>query len=144
MLDIKKIKQVFLNIFFPPVCLNCGKIGKYICNDCEVSLLENDLICPICNKLSFNGKTHKKCKGKYSIDGLISIWQYKGIIAKIIKILKNNKNKSLVKEIIQKSFYTIIKDKKRFALFLRFLNNNNITVTFIPTYKEKSKKLNKE
>ncbi len=143
-MDFKKIKKALLNILYPKTCLNCKTPGKYICQNCEITLLENDLVCPVCNKLSFQGKTHKNCRSKYSIDGLISIWEYKGIIAKIIKVLKNNKNEDLVKEVIEKSFQVIIKDKDRFLAFLNFLNHNNITITFIPKFKEKNKRLNKE
>ncbi len=143
-IKLKKIKIALLNILYPPICFGCKAPGKYICKKCEIGLLENDLVCPVCNKLSFNGKTHKSCKSKYSIDGLISIWQYKGIIAKIVKVLKNNKNKDLVKEIVEKSLEVIIKDKNRFLPFLNFLNHNNITITFIPKLKKKNKKLNKD
>lgn len=33
-----KIKNLFLNLFFPRFCLNCGKEGNYLCKDCRGTL----------------------------------------------------------------------------------------------------------
>jgi len=74
---------------FPRFCLSCGKIGTYLCDNCR--FLVRPLvfqICPICQQPSFNGKTHKHCYQKESLNGLISIFPYRGIIKKAIIKLK--------------------------------------------------------
>jgi len=47
--------------------------------------------CPICEKSSIGGKTHPGCKGRYTLDGLFSLFKYKGIIRKAITKLKYKK-----------------------------------------------------
>jgi ComF family protein len=77
-----------LDLIFPKTCLSCGKEGGYICDNCltKVKLLKP--VCPYCEKASIDGFTHTKCKKKYGLDGLISIWDYDGIIKKAILALK--------------------------------------------------------
>lgn len=48
-----KIKNVLLDIFFPPLCFGCQKYlenrNKYVCGDCLRSIkLNNTLFCPVC------------------------------------------------------------------------------------------------
>lgn len=39
-------------------------------------------------KSSIDGMTHFKCKRKYGLDGLVSVWEYDGVIRKAIVTLK--------------------------------------------------------
>lgn len=45
-------------------------------------------ICPYCEKASVDGLTHIKCTRKLGLDGLVSIWEYEGVIRKAILALK--------------------------------------------------------
>ena len=59
------------------------------------------MICLVCNKGSFDGLTHPKCRNKYSIDGAFSAISYKGIVKKLIYNFKykpflSDLNKTLV------------------------------------------------
>ena len=75
-------------MIFPKTCLSCGKEGSYICLGClgKVDLLKP--VCPYCERPSIDGATHTKCQKKYGLDGLISIWEYEGVIRKAILALK--------------------------------------------------------
>lgn len=42
----------------------------------------------MCEKSSIDGVTHIKCKKPYGLDGLVCIWEYRGVVKKIIKALK--------------------------------------------------------
>jgi len=77
-----------LDLIFPKTCLGCGKEGKYICENClaRVKLLKP--ACPYCEKASIDGFTHVKCRKKYGLDSLTSIWDYEGVIKKAILALK--------------------------------------------------------
>lgn len=79
----------FLDFFFPKQCVNCGKFGKYICQDCSRKIDTSILpICPVCKRQSVGGKTHPGCAGKYKLDGLIFGASYKGPVKKAILKLK--------------------------------------------------------
>jgi competence protein ComFC len=77
-----------LDLIFPKSCLGCRREGRYICEKClgKVQILKP--ACPYCEKASIDGFTHTKCKKKYGMDGLTSIWDYEGVIKKAILALK--------------------------------------------------------
>ncbi|OGH24233.1 MAG: hypothetical protein A3B47_04160 [Candidatus Levybacteria bacterium RIFCSPLOWO2_01_FULL_39_24] len=74
-----------LDFFFPKHCVNCRKIGDYICANC-FSFISFDvsMICLVCNKGSIDGLTHPGCRGKYTIDGAFAGVSYKRTIKKLI------------------------------------------------------------
>ena len=78
----------FIDLLFPKLCIGCSSEGQYICQNClaKVQLLKP--VCPYCEKASIDGFTHTKCKKKYGLDGLTSIWKYEGVIKKAIWSLK--------------------------------------------------------
>ncbi len=79
---------MFLDLLFPKICLSCGKGGIYICPDCLAKVRLVKSVCPYCEKASIDGVTHVKCRRKFGLDGLISIWEYEGVIRKAILALK--------------------------------------------------------
>lgn len=109
----------FLDFLFPKYCVNCRKIGDYICPNC-FSFLSFDvqIICLVCNKASFDGLTHPRCRTRYSIDGAFAAINYKGVVKKLIYNFKykpflSDLNKTLVElfyesiiqqEIFQKAY----------------------------------------
>jgi ComF family protein len=42
----------------------------------------------MCEKPSIDGITHVKCKKPQGLDGMVSVWEYRGVVKKIIKALK--------------------------------------------------------
>jgi ComF family protein len=77
-----------LNLIFPKTCLGCGKEGKYVCENCLARVRPLKPACPHCEKASIDGFTHTKCRKKYGLDGLNSIWDYEGVIKKALLALK--------------------------------------------------------
>lgn len=78
-----------LDLIFPKRCLNCKKAGEYLCDSCFSFLsFEVKTSCLICGKFSNSGLSHKKCKGKYSIEGSISAISYNKIAKKLIHNFK--------------------------------------------------------
>jgi len=73
---------------FPRYCLGCHRPGLYFCPHClsKIGLLERQL-CPVCEKPSVGGQTHLACQPA-TLDGLISVFVYDGIIKKSIQALK--------------------------------------------------------
>lgn len=76
------------DLLFPKTCLECGKSGAYICNACLAKVRLAKPVCPYCEKASIDGLTHIKCSKKLGLNGLISIWEYEGIVRKAILALK--------------------------------------------------------
>lgn len=77
-----------LDLIFPKICLGCGKVGKYICENCLSKAKILKPACPYCEKASIDGFTHVKCRKKYGLSGLTSIWDYEGVIKKALLALK--------------------------------------------------------
>lgn len=77
-----------LDLIFPKNCLECKATGSYVCERCISKVRFPKPICPKCGKPSIDGFTHIKCKTKYGLDGLVSIWNYEGVIQKAIIALK--------------------------------------------------------
>lgn len=88
-----------LDLIFPKSCLSCGKGGGYICSDCVTKVRLLSPACPYCEKASIDGFTHTKCKKKYGLDGLCSVWDYEGVIRKAILTLKYKYSTEVGKEL---------------------------------------------
>lgn len=80
--------------------MGCGKMGKYVCDKCQVGLYEEEQICPGCCRNSLYGKRHEYCKNKGNLDGLICLWAYEGIAEKIIKNVKYKGEFDMLKELV--------------------------------------------
>lgn len=74
-----------LDFLFPKYCVNCRKLGSYLCANC-FSYLSFDThgICFVCGKSSIDSLTHPLCRTRYAIDGAFSAILYKGVARKLI------------------------------------------------------------
>lgn len=92
-----------LDILFPKRCVGCGRIGKYFCAVCRAKIRiihTNEAVCPVCQHLSVDGMTHRKCKTRYAPDRQTSFFQYDGPTAKAIKLLKYRSVTDLAEEFV--------------------------------------------
>jgi ComF family protein len=85
-MKIEKIKNIVLDAFFPRFCLGCGREGSYICDKCALFVSEVEAI-------YFEQK-------KYGLDALIGIWEYEGLIKKLIHEIKHQGLSDIIKELI--------------------------------------------
>jgi len=110
---------MLLDLLFPRRCLGCGRWGRYFCQDClkEIYPFENQ-ICPVCEKNSLGGLTHPGCQTKYSLDGLVSIFPYEGVMRQAIVKLKYRFITDLTKELMDLA-ETVLKKKKEVPKFDR-------------------------
>jgi len=114
------------DIFFPKTCLSCGKSGVYICTSCAQRVPNPQLVCPECQRPSIDGFTHTKCKKKLSLDGIISLWKYQGVIRAALLKLKYRYAREIADEIVKYS-------KPQLTKFIFILPKNPILVP-IPLY----------
>jgi len=77
-----------LDFIFPKRCFGCNQIGRYICSDCRKALVMRDFRCNECDRPAIDGMTHPICLRPLGIDGLLTIFENRGIIKKAIKSLK--------------------------------------------------------
>jgi competence protein ComFC len=78
-----------IDFLFPRRCLSCGQPGRYFCKAClETASLKQDWICPECGRGSFGGEVHGRCQRAWGLDGLISLWSYRGLVRLGVQALK--------------------------------------------------------
>lgn len=123
----------FLDFFFPRRCLSCGEGGNYFCQECvkTIKLIEKQ-ICPVCEKPAINGATHPCCQSEYSLDGLISIFPYEGIIKTAISKLKYKFITDLARELVSSIIRTIELDKNGQFNYLNRLIGMGEEIILVP------------
>lgn len=136
---LKLIKDFLLDILYPRYCLGCGAEGQYICENCQNFLGEASLICPVCGRGSFSGQRHPDCPSRYQLDGLISVWEYEGLMKKVIHQIKYHHLGDAVSEVVALSLKAMAKDPERFAAFFAFLAEKPL-ITFIPLTARKKRR----
>ena len=80
-----RVKEFFLNLFFPLNCLNCQREGSYLCEDC-FALIDFSInqYCPFCRppKIVLDGKACYFCRKDRNLTGLFSAASYQNFIIK--------------------------------------------------------------
>ncbi len=99
---------------------------------------EAGFICPVCQNPSYFGKKHKNCK-ENKIDGLVSVWDYDGIVKKAVHLIKFNGFFHITEELMERIILLIEKDEKRFSIFLNFLVSPKTFITFVPLSESREK-----
>ena len=110
--QLNKLKETIIDIIFPRNCLGCGKEGKYICEKCDLFLSETP-------SLFSQG----------SLEELVSIWEYEGLIKEIILKIKYYGAFEAINELVEKAF----KIRKPYI-------PENTVITFVPMFKKKEKR----
>ena len=89
-----------LDIFFPKLCVGCGKWGSYFCPKCVGNILQGDLVCPNCERPAIGGAVHPLCRGRWKLDGLWSLGIYQGSLREAIKQLKYGRVRGLAETLV--------------------------------------------
>lgn len=119
-----------LDLIFPITCLECGKNGKYVCEECLLKVRKAKTLCLYCYRFSQSGETHLKCKKKESIDYTFSVWEYGGIVRKAILKIKYNFAYKIAEELAEKLVERL---KKEIAIL-----PNNAILTPVPLYRQRT------
>lgn len=133
-----------LDFLFPKHCLGCGKTGVYFCPRCLASIKRVPQICPGCERASPFGQTHPLCTTRYTLDGLVSLFAYGGIIREAIHKLKYRYVTDLTKEFLTLIFRELANRQKELLLLSRFCQESKPTIIPIPLfwYKENERGFN--
>lgn len=125
-----------LDIIYPKFCVGCGRWGSYICKKCGRNihtLSLEETICPVCERPSMCGLTHRNCKTRYSIDGLISAFSYSGVMRKAIKTLKYQKVSDIAQYIVKNVAISFLESKIKMIC----PNNFSLILSPIPIHKQR-------
>jgi ComF family protein len=122
-----KINDFLLDIIFPKRCV-CGKWDTLICEECfkEISQ-EKTQLCPICKKLSGNGKTCSSCRAKSNLTGVMILGEHKGKLKQFIWEYKYNFKRDLGAPLGR-----ILADR-----FGNFIIQKNFLITTVPISKKR-------
>ncbi len=86
------IKNLILDILFPKFCVNCGREGTYLCEDCLAVIDVSEYqYCAFCYpaKIVLNGKTCNSCKKRKKLDELFCATSYdEKIVKKMLRLFK--------------------------------------------------------
>ncbi len=85
----KTIRKFVLDLMYPPFCVNCGKNGKWICENCSKKLIGVFPECYVCNKISRQFCTHKSCLTNESPLRRVFVgWYYKSLSKRALAFYK--------------------------------------------------------
>jgi ComF family protein len=111
--SLSKIKLIILDVFFPKLCVSCGKYGQYLCATCagEIELLKTPT-CFYCGKISVGAKTCPNCKKREKTQLLAIIPAVRYDIGPVKEIIHQLKycGVSELAEILGEIIYQKIKD----------------------------------
>lgn len=100
-----------VDLIFPKNCLGCKINGSYLCPSCISKISKPKPVCPECEKRSIDGFTHVRCQKKYGINGLVTIWDYEGVIRRAVLALKYKYATEVINELTG-SALQVIKDNE--------------------------------
>src|SRR3989344_150419 len=97
---------VVLDFLFPKYCVNCKKLGSYLCSDCFSYLsFDTQGMCLVCGHPSIDGLTHPRCRSSYAIDGAFSSIPYKGVAKKLLYVFKYKPYVTAIQNLLGDLFY---------------------------------------
>lgn len=134
-----KVKKVLLDLFFPKFCISCREEGRYLCQKCLLFLSEALPVCPVCLKTEYYGRRHKGCRKRHELDGLVALYDYEGLIKKLIYQTKYESLIEIPYEMVEYGFLAINNNKERFYYFLSFLYDKATIITYVPLDKKKER-----
>lgn len=127
-----------LDFIFPKYCVNCKKLGDYLCTDCFSKLsFDTSGICIVCSRAAVGGITHPGCRGRYTIDGVFTGIEYKGIVRKLIYKFKYDPYVSNLKKLLSDLLYEGLIQKEEFVKAIEQSNNEAIVLVPIPLHSSK-------
>lgn len=97
---IEKIK-FFYTFLFPPFCLNCGREGDYICDQCSLFLIESE------NCLKANRSLKNKQK-QLSIDQYLIAWENNIFFRKVRDVIYSQKSYHVLEFLSEKALKIFI------------------------------------
>jgi competence protein ComFC len=127
-----------LDFIFPKFCINCKRVGEYLCANCFSYLsFDTKNICLPCGKPSFDGLTHPKCRGNLAIDGSFTGIVFNKVAKKMVYQIKYRPYLSGLSDFAAELlFESLIQNEE----FNKTLKTTNLILTPVPLSSEKLRK----
>jgi competence protein ComFC len=126
-----------LDFIFPKRCVQCKKIGSYICPTCFSYIAFTEVIvCIVCQRPAIGGITHPVCRTRFGVDGIFPSLVYAGIVKKLIYTFKYPPYLTDLQETLTELFYEGLIQKEQ---FYRLLQTESVFVP-IPLHASKFRK----
>jgi ComF family protein len=77
-----------LDIVFPKGCIICKRKGEYLCERCKKLFKKELPECYMCRRISNGYRTHRECRGMYSMDSVFVAWEYSSLTSDLLKKYK--------------------------------------------------------
>lgn len=127
-----------INLIFPPKCLVCSRVERLVCCKCiESCKTVGQDICVVCEKESLFGITHKQCTGKTPVKRFITIFEYDGVVRKVIKTSKYGSKQFLALKLLTKYGVNLLNPET-----LEYLKNSVLVPIPLNRAKEKARGFN--
>lgn len=97
-----------------------------MCEKCQVGMMEEEQICPVCSRLSRYSVRHENCDIRRTCEGLVSFWQYEGVVKKLISEAKYEGYFDQLRDLTRMSLDLI--DRDEFVFFRKFLEIKPVVV----------------
>lgn len=108
-----------LDFIFPKFCVNCRKLGDYVCEGCFTYLsFDISNICAVCSRPAIFGETHPGCRGRYTIDGTFVGIEYNPIAKKLLYQFKYKPYLSDLADFLTDLLYESLIQKEEFVKVL--------------------------
>jgi len=121
-------------VLFPRTCVGCRRAGKFICDICIGKAGRVELICPVCAKRAIGGAVHPRCKTRYSLDGLVTIFRYEGVVRRAISQIKFRFKYAIAEELVAiLNRFMITEHDLKLYEFLDFLTSKP-TIVPVPVH----------
>lgn len=93
---------MLLDFFFPKFCIGCGYVGKYICGRCRRKLpIKYEQECHVCRQKLSGFGVHRECAESTWLEGVYVVWNYQGVIQKLVHEVKYNQVKDILVEVAE-------------------------------------------
>jgi ComF family protein len=127
-----------LDVIFPKFCINCKKLGSYLCSDCFILVSFTDSgFCTVCQKAAIGGLTHPGCKSNLTIDGVFSSLIYKGVAKRLVYRFKYKPYLANLQKLLIDFFYEGLIEKE---LFYKLLQKETSVFVPIPLHASRLRK----
>ena len=131
-----KIKDFFIDLVFPKQCLDCGREGSYLCEDCKKKIeLNPKFYCVICKTPTHWSTICQSCQNGFNLKAVWVAADYNNkVLQELIHCLKYKYLEEIADDLSDLVRQYIIENK----IFVNFnLNNDNAIIVPVPLHKKR-------
>lgn len=80
---------MLLDLFFPKLCVNCGRYGAYVCPDCRKCLTRAPVqICPVCGNYRDMGSVCQSCSCSTELEAVLVAGEHSELLKFLVHSFK--------------------------------------------------------